>query len=97
MYTYPSRFVDSARQCLLSQHPEKIPTKSSKKSDMQSWLSNHGIAYDNSDLKADLMAKITDAKPTKQYETDLIAEKFTHSLKAASGSPRAESQGWRGL
>ena len=24
------------------------------------------------------MAKITDAKPTKQFETDTIAEKFTH-------------------
>ena len=47
---------------------------------MQSWLSNHGIAYEVSDLKADLMAKITNAKPTKQFETDLIAEKFTHRV-----------------
>ena len=59
---------------------EKIPTMSSRKSDMQSWLSNHGIAYEVSDLKADLMAKITNAKPTKQFETDLIAEKFTHRV-----------------
>ena len=26
------------------------------------------------------MAKITDAKPTKQLETDIIAEKFTHRV-----------------
>ena len=68
---------------------EKIPTKSSKKSDMQSWLSNHGIAHEDTDLKADLIAKITAAKPTKQFETDLII--YSQSLKAASGSPRAES------
>ena len=59
---------------------EKIPTMSSRKSDMQSWLSNHSIAYEVSDLKADLMAKITNAKPIKQFETDLIAEKFTHRV-----------------
>ena len=59
---------------------EKIPTMNSRKSDMQSWLSNHGIAYEVSDLKADLMAKITNAKPTKQFETDLVTEKFTHRV-----------------
>jgi transposase len=47
---------------------------------MQSWLLAHGIAYEASGLKADLMSKITDAKPTKQFETDLIAEKFTHRV-----------------
>ena len=30
-------------------------------------------AYEVSDLKADLMAKITNTKPTKQFEKDLIA------------------------
>ena len=59
---------------------DKIPTMSRKKSDIQPWLSNHGIAYEASDLKVDLMAKITDAKPTKQFETDAIAEKFTHRV-----------------
>ena len=59
---------------------EKIPTMSSRKSDMQSWLSNHSIAYKASDLKVDLMAIITDAKLTKQFETDITAEKFTHRV-----------------
>ena len=44
---------------------EKGRTMNSRKSDMQSWLSNHGIAYEVSELKADMMAKIADAKPTK--------------------------------
>ena len=56
---------------------ERIPTMSSRKSEM---LPNDGIAYEASDLKVDLMAKITDAKPTKQFETDVIAEKFTHRV-----------------
>ena len=59
---------------------EKIPTKNSKKSDMKEWLSRHGIHYDECDLKVDLMGKITKAKPTKQYATDAIAEKFTHAV-----------------
>ena len=41
------------------------------------WLSNHCIAYEASDLKIDLIAKITGAK---QFETDTIAEKFTHRV-----------------
>lgn len=45
---------------------------------MREWLTNHGISYDDSDLKVDLMKKIKDAKPTEQFETDVIADKFTH-------------------
>ena len=59
---------------------EKIPTMSSRKSDMKDWLDKHGIAYEVSDLKVDLMKKITDAKPSKQYKTDRIAENFTHRV-----------------
>ena len=47
---------------------------------MREWLTNHGIPYDDSDLKVDLMKKIKDAKPTKQFETDVIADKFTHKV-----------------
>lgn len=59
---------------------EKIPTKSSRKSDMKEWLTKHGIVYDKSELKADLMKKIIAAKPTKEYHTDVIAAKFTHKV-----------------
>ena len=59
---------------------EKIPTKSSRKSEMREWLTRHSISYDDSDLKVDLMKKIKDAKPTKQFETDVIADKFTHKV-----------------
>ena len=59
---------------------EKIPTKSSRKSEMREWLKRHRISYDGSDLKVDLMKKIKDAKPTKQFETDVIADKFTHKV-----------------
>ena len=59
---------------------EKIPTKSSRKSEMREWLSNHGVVFDDTDLKADLMKKIIDAKPTKQFETDAIALNFKHHI-----------------
>ena len=59
---------------------EKIPSKSSRKSEMKEWLSKHGIEYSESDLKADLMEKIVKAKPTKVFETDVIAAKFTHKV-----------------
>ena len=44
---------------------------------MREWLTKHGIAYDDSDLK---VKNIKDAKPTKQFETDVIADKFTHKV-----------------
>ena len=41
---------------------------------MIAWLKNHGISYDDSDLKVDLMAKIVAAQPTVAYLTDIEAE-----------------------
>ena len=59
---------------------EKIPTMKSRKSEMKEWLTKHGIDHDECDLKVDLMEKITQARPTKQFATDAIAEKFTHTV-----------------
>ena len=61
-------------------HRERRSTKSSKKSEMREWLANHGISYNDSDLKVDLMKKIKDAMPTKHFETDVIADKLTHKV-----------------
>ena len=61
-------------------HTEKIPTISSRKSEMREWLSNHEIEFDDTDLKTDLMKKIKDAKPTKQFEADAIASNFRHRI-----------------
>ena len=61
----------------------------SRKSEMKEWLTKHGLDYDECDLKVDLMRKITQARPTKQFATDAIAEKvYTHSGKTAFFSPR---------
>ena len=54
---------------------EKIPTKSSNKDEMK-----HGIEHDEKDLKADLMKKISEAKPTKIFKTDDIARNFHHTV-----------------
>lgn len=59
---------------------DKIPTMSSRKDEMKEWLTRHGIAHDQRDLKKDLMAKVKEAMPAKQYETNVIAEKFTHRV-----------------
>ena len=59
---------------------EKIPTKSSRKSEMQAWLKNHGIPYSDTDLKMDLMAKITAAQPTAVYLTDIEAQAQGHEV-----------------
>lgn len=53
---------------------------SSKKSEMKEWLTKHETEFDDSDLKVDLMKKITDARPNNQYHTDTNAEKFTHKV-----------------
>ena len=57
---------------------DKIPTKSSRKLEMQTWLKNHGIPYSDTDLKMDLMAKITAAQPSAVYLTDVEAEAHGH-------------------
>ena len=59
---------------------EKIPTMKSRKSEMKEWPTKHGIDYDECDFKVDLMGKTTQARPTKQFATDAIAEKFTHTV-----------------
>ena len=41
---------------------------------MIAWLKNHGISYDDSDLKVDLMEKIVAAQPTVASLTDIEAE-----------------------
>ena len=59
---------------------ERVPTKSSRKADMQAWLENHGISYDSKDLTADLLAKIVAAQPKTVYLTDKAAESEGHEV-----------------
>ena len=53
---------------------EKIPTQASRKSEIQAWLDNHNISYDSSDLKVDLLAKVSAAQPKPVYLTDVEAK-----------------------
>ena len=57
---------------------DPVPTKSSKKDVMQKWLTDHGITWERSDLKSDLMKKIKESNPRKAYATDVIAETNGH-------------------
>ena len=59
---------------------EKVPTKSSRKADMQAWLQRHGISYNSNDLKANLLNKIVAAQPEAMYLTDVDAEAKGHEV-----------------
>ena len=49
-----------------------------RKVHMHVFLKNHGIPYIHTDLKMDLMAKITAAQPSAVYLTDVEAEAHGH-------------------
>ena len=59
---------------------EKVPTKSSLKKVMRSWLERHQIEFEPSDLKKDLFRKIQAANPKAIYQTDKMAEKYGHEV-----------------
>ena len=59
---------------------DKIPTMGSRKDEIKEWLTRHDVVYGPDDLKKDLLAKVKEVMPTKQYETNRIAEKFTHQV-----------------
>ncbi|XP_065831984.1 uncharacterized protein [Oscarella lobularis] len=52
---------------------EKIPTKSSRKGEMQAWLTKHQIDWDVHDLKRELYEKIRRAAPKKSFVTNRLA------------------------
>lgn len=52
---------------------EKIPTTATRKVDIQNWLQRKGIAYENSELKAQLLKKVKEEK--HKYEAYVVDEK----------------------
>ena len=59
---------------------EKVPTKSSTKKVMQTWLERHQIEYERSDLKRDLLRRIQAVNAKTLYKTDKIAKKYGHEV-----------------
>ena len=59
---------------------EKIPTMSSLKKVMQTWLDINRVTYESTDLKKDLLKKIQQTNAKTVYKTDPIADKHGHKL-----------------
>ena len=60
---------------------EKVPTKSITKTVMKEWLTNKHIAFEDTDLKADLFAKIRDAAPNRKlFQTNDLAQRLGHTV-----------------
>ena len=59
---------------------EKVPTKSSTKKVMQTWLERHQIEYERSDMKRDLLRRIQAVNAKILYNRDKIAKKYGHEV-----------------
>ena len=58
---------------------EKVPTKSSIKAVMKEWLTSKNIAFEDTDLKADLFAKIRAAALNRKlFQTNDLAQRLGH-------------------
>ena len=66
---------------------EKIPTKSSRKGDMQEWLRRHEIEIDSKDLKKDLFEKIQKEASQKRFVVDDLAREKNAHCSSISCSP----------
>ena len=60
---------------------EKVPTKSSTKTVMKEWLTSKNTAFENTDLKVDLFAKIRYAAPNRKlFQTNDLAQQLGHTV-----------------
>ncbi|PSN41732.1 hypothetical protein C0J52_25298 [Blattella germanica] len=60
---------------------EKLPNSKSKKADIQNWLQIHGITYDPSVTRTELLKLIEPYKcREKSYELDRIANEMRHEV-----------------
>ena len=55
---------------------EKVPTKTTRKTDMLAWLTRHNVPHDEKMLKAELFTLIKSTNPVPVYQTDVLANKF---------------------
>ena len=77
------RFVDKRSICL---PPHFIlfescqPTTAWKKADIQNWLHDKGIEFDQTDIKAELLLKSKTIQIVKEYKTDVIARESLKNI-----------------
>ena len=59
---------------------ENIPTKSSRKGEMQAWLTKHNIDWEPKDLKRELFQKIQSVGAQKRFVIDSLARHTGHTV-----------------
>ena len=57
---------------------DKCPTQSSRKADMQAWLTKHNVAWSNDMLKAELLELCRAHRPLPTYVVDETLKQHEH-------------------
>ena len=63
-----------------SRRIEKVPTSNTRKSEMQDWLTSHGIEYPERALKHELLSLIKLSNPKPKYVIDEMAKTAGHEV-----------------
>ena len=63
-----------------SRRLESIPTKNTRKAEMQNWLTAHSIAYPERTIKRELLALIHSSNPQAKYAIDEMAKAAGHEV-----------------
>lgn len=61
-----------------SVHLEKVPTASTRKVDIQSWLTEKGVAFSQDKLKPELLELVNQHKMFSAYRVDVVAKAAGH-------------------
>ena len=69
---------------------EKCPNSSTRKADIQAWLTKHNIPFDKKLLRPELLALAKANKPEPQYIIDDIAKEKEYYSATSAVSPRLE-------
>ena len=71
---------------------ETCPHSSTRKADIQAWLTKHNIPFDKKLLRPELLALAKANKPEPHYIIDdIVKEKRTYYSAASAVSPRLEA------
>lgn len=63
-----------------SQQINLVPTSSTRKSEIQEWLREHGIEFTSKEFKPELLQKVRRHRPEKTYHLDQMALEYGHEV-----------------
>lgn len=71
--------MDNASYHNIKSDSSKVPTSSSRKSEITAWLSEHGIVFDPAALKPELLNIVKANKPKTVFKVDELIEEHGHT------------------